>query len=282
MKYIILSIAAIFIFTSCEQVVDVELPYVEQLAVRGIIEEGEPITDLYISKTLHPLENYDYMDESNYYVSDAQVSLEVNGEVFQCNYNKESKYECPGYIPKAGDKIKLNAKWNSKEVTAETVIPDSIDVVKYEYDIYKTPYDDDGENLRIYAYLKPQDGYAYAGTWKYNQDNYDYASYRYPLVRSTLTNSEGLIKVKCFDESNWIINFGEFKDWNELLEYIEIKIIIYDEAVYDFYTNSDDYYDDDFLFGSSGQNPDWNVEGDGFGIFVGKNTTVHDIEIEIE
>jgi hypothetical protein len=279
---VLFSIAAIFLFTSCEQVVDVELPYVEQLVVRGIIEEGEPVTDLYIAKTLPPLENYDYMNESKYYVNDAQVTLEVNGEIFNCAYMIDSKYKCTDYIPKAGDRIKLNAKWKNMEVSAETIIPDSAKVVKYEYDRYATPYDNGGENLRIYAYLKPQEGFAYAGTWKYNQDNYDYASYRYPLVRSSLTNSDGLIKVKCFDESSWIINFGEFKDWNEFLEYIEAKILIYDEAVYDYYTNFDDYSDGDFLFGSSGQNPDWNVEGDGFGIFVGKNTTLHKIDIDIE
>lgn len=279
MKMIYILVLIMIALSSCEQTVDVNLPYEEQLVVKAILTEGIATKNIYVGKTLPPLEYTGWSEQSKYWVNDAVVTLEVNGKIYQCTYRDSSYYQCFEYIPKVGDEIKFSAKRKDYEAYASTVIPDTVNVEKYDYKIVTDRWDE--ESLKIYAYFKPSSNNVYIGLWKFNIGDI-IQNYYYPeIIKSKPVNNEGFVVLNFFDESENGYFWYNSDNWNGRIQNVVCVIDAYDEAYYEYFVNYDNYYDDDFFFGSSGQNINWNVKGRGFGVFVGRSRSINNIEVDI-
>jgi hypothetical protein len=118
-----LVIACVFaILTSCFGAISdpVELPYDEKLVIRALLVVGEPLNDIQISRTLPPLDTFSY---EKVFVGNANVTLTIDGQPSQLELQVRtttatttpyrSLYRIPNLRVQAGKTYALNVEWQS-------------------------------------------------------------------------------------------------------------------------------------------------------------------------
>jgi hypothetical protein len=136
----------IFLFTTsglllgCQQAVtlDAELPFEEKIVVRGVLVAGELLSDIQVSKTIPPLDIFSYdkvlvrdadvrvrVDDSVTY----QLTLQQSSATTATNLVPRSLYEARGIRVVAGKSYAITVRWNGKEARATTRVPQPLGVV---------------------------------------------------------------------------------------------------------------------------------------------------------
>lgn len=274
MKKTIFIFLSLVLISSCdlEQTVDTELDYKEQMVVQAVLEEGKWLENIFITRTLPPL--YDGWDESDAFISDVDASIWVNGTEYELIQDANRFYNSQNMTLKAGDILRLEAKWKGMTLRGETYIPPKpevdylsgyIDSVTYEWGYTE-------RNYVLFAVLKnrPQNTYYTGGERNVTRYNYDQSVSGPGRI---LTN-----KVVLLNEQRY---YSEPNDpWGEeqidSIQQIEGSFYI-DAHTADFplYWDSRENgsSNNDGPFSVGGLNPIWNVEG-GIGVFFGRNRFV--------
>jgi hypothetical protein len=123
-----------FVLAACQRPVEseVEIPYEEKIVVRGLLVAGEPLTDIQISRTLPPLDVFSY---EKVFVANAQASVTVDGKNFPLSLQspfistpaaspvQRSLYAASGVRVEAGKTYTIDVRWNNLRAAAQTTVP---------------------------------------------------------------------------------------------------------------------------------------------------------------
>jgi hypothetical protein len=253
---IIYIILTSILIVSCQETVSTNgLPYTELIVISGELIAGESISNIYITRTLPPLDNY-YLDSA--LITDAKAYLELNNTKYELKFNSFSKtYYCDSIIPKVGDKFKINVYWNGHNANGITTIPDKVDSVyniKTEIKEIVDNYGYQFSQLIISAFIKSSKNVViYSGT-------NDFETY----------NSKFFVhKLNQNFNSNLLLFTSDYYT----SEYIADTLIIgtFDLDFYDYYTTKNNGNQNDDAFSINADFIKWNIKGDGIGLFIGSN-----------
>jgi hypothetical protein len=254
MKYIY-AILALLIFSACEKTLDdTVIPYVEQLVVFSVLEPGTQDLQLQISKTVPVLGVYNPEDAI---ISNVKGFITDGKNTWNVVYVSGVNYEVKGFEGVPGQSYELFLEWQGKKVNSVTTIPNPTEIYADNYYLFYEPptweWDDYG-SYYLMGHLAGSRNYVYQ-TY-YENDYYSYYGdyFTLPSGRSVVT-------------------LEEFWDRYENLiqRKYELTLSITDIAYYDYLEELSGNNDDFDFFSIGGLNVDWNVKGEGIGMFVGRN-----------
>lgn len=267
MKKIIILVLVSLAVISCEKTLTgYDLPYERKLVIQGILEASDESLEAYLSITLtQPPLGKSVSEEID--TSKITVYIESEGERwdFKCVkcavYEWESNfYQAEGFIPEAGRTYNLFVNYENLKATATTTIPNAPEIIDAYIKVVEN--EDQGETWTteaIYTKIKAVDNVVYSQ---------DYEWYSEPM---TIKNAD----------SGGIIDF--FIDW--AYNYIPEEQLyfgtfyVYDYDFYEYVISKKQNNGDGFdLFSTSGNNIEWNIKGDGIGIFLGRYETIVTVE----
>lgn len=268
LKNIIVLLVLSVILIACEETVtNVELPYVEQLVVSCVLENGDLVDSLRLERTLPPLESY---DEEKALVKDAKVEISDGENIFNLYYF-DGYYRSNSLIAQAGKTYKLNVEWKGKKVTATTFVPPPIEIPKIEYEI-TTITDQWGKlfDLRVYSMIKPVRNVVFNSGYfvtYHGANSYDF----FNIYREVDTNSSGYCKVNFF--SGMFYELIDTSNVNNFFKDYVFVLCSYDAQFYQYFITRFNGQSGDEIFGGNSSNISWNIKGDGIGLFIGRSTT---------
>lgn len=265
-NYSVLLLVSALILTSCEEnVTGVELPYKEELVVRCILEEGIQPNNIRIERTLPPLEDYSV---EKALVTDANAIISDGTNNYSLTYSN-GYYYSNDLIPLTGKEYTLTVKWKGKTATARTSIPKKVNFTKVEFD-KKTSYNEwgNGTEVKFYTWVDAEPNSVYIGGiasfWGSN------TWYSGSISQYSERNSEGKVKVM-FEE---IIFSDMTMDSIDIVNYIRDNYYVveaYEKEFYPYFITKYNGEQSNEIFGTSGTNVEWNIKGDGIGMFIGKS-----------
>lgn len=245
----------LFSITGCEQVVDDPgiLPYHEKLVIRGVLEAGNTGAMLTVTRTLPPLEPY---TDEKAVVRGAVVILRHDGVHDTLRDQGEGKYFAPNIPIQSGTLYELTVEWNGKRAFATTTIPFRPNIQS----VRKTQSPSSRYDYFLVAALVPRPNEVYAATAEYQTpDGGTYRSNRIDEVKhSADTTRYGIVNIQAG-------NFFWYREGGTDF----IRVYAYDPAYYKYFTASDDNNDDDSPFNQPTSQNQWNIQGDGIGMFIG-------------
>ncbi|MFH1051530.1 MAG: DUF4249 family protein [bacterium] len=275
MKKIFLNTSILFGFVisvlliSCEQTVqNPELPYREQLVITGVLEAGKKVEGIEITRTLPPLDQYNF---DSALVKNAEAVIKSDGVSYPLNYNALSqRYNTENLIPETGKKYSLEVKYKNLIATASTIIPEPVELdtfyYKVEYikikDIY---YEDEYWLYTIYTEYKPKSGAVYLASSQY--DNNDYKNYTEDIKRYQDTLKNGKIKQSIFQYTTY-----DTTNFKYDIQFYSCSLDSYDTQFYHYFLTRWQGGSDFDIFGTSGVNVRGNIKN-GIGIFIGTSST---------
>jgi hypothetical protein len=276
--------------SGCEVVTDTNgLPYQDLIVVKGYVQDGQPVDSILFTQTL-PL-NVTYTNAQTI-ISGVSGYISVDGQQYPLQYADSGYYNCPGLVGHAGKTYALDASWNGLHVHGVTTVP----ILPVIDSVYLTPgRTDTNQGFIDSFYVNDTIHYDTAFTtynvvgalWVYTESikgaalsiNYDY----YHSL-GTLTNDsewfpgiiygggEPVYLDTSMKGSIWASSpFSLFgTDSIARGQKYRADVYSYDPAYYNFLqTQYNSQYNNGVFSSGGGLNPDWNVSGDGFGIFIG-------------
>jgi hypothetical protein len=243
---------------SCEETGLTDFPYVERLVVGCVLDAGSDNVLVLFGKTLPLDEPYDPSKASLRGVAGHIVH---SGVTYPLSEALPGLYVASGLHIASGEAYDLEAEWQGKHVRAHTRIPFPPTVVSC------TAHSDMGGSgpLTLETVVRAAPSDAYGQTW-------------------TTTSPSGSSSGGAFTEikravdadANGDVKISEAYDLSVAPADTLFGVVhALDEPFYDFFIskggNTPGY--DDLLFREIGGFVNWNVEGDGIGLFIGRATT---------
>lgn len=291
MKKILITIYIItFGLISCEETVkNPELLYQEQLVIAGILGHNQSNPSIQISKTLHPL---DYFDYEKAIIKNAEATLYDGNNEYPLKYiDNKKKYFIENFTPEIGKSYSLTVKWNNSVINASTYIPDTCKFIKFEYEINESKEKDwygyfyYVYTLNIYTIVTPAPNAVFTGVSNLygNQFSHDYTTecYRYED-----RNTDGNLKIKIIEQSYTFeqklsqekIYQYIFKDLFEYHNDLTVRIYSWHPDYYKFFNTRFNGDMNDFIFGTSGNNVQGNIKN-AIGFFYGYSFISRKLEL---
>ena len=263
--YLFLTVAFLtVVFVSCEEdVVDTSgIKYKEQLVIKAFIFAGENAHNIVISRTLHPLEKYNY-DQEKALVKNAKATIIHNNQRYNLTYNPNTKcYENSEITFEEGERYRFVVNWKDLQATATTTIP-KFEIIKKGY-----TFDNSSKNYwdwSMYAtfVIKGNKNAVYYTNYEYGY-NFNYDSL---IDIGRQTSDTFTINIYCFDNIN-------IKDSTYYINIVKQRTYIvagFERSLWDYsMTRLADYSDEGNILGiGAGVNAKWNIQGDGIGLFIG-------------
>lgn len=107
-----------------------ELPYEEKIVIRGLLESGQLLSDIQISKTIPPLDEFTY---EKVFVGDANARITVDGQSFVMELQPRtstaatvpyrSLYRVPNLRVQQGKTYFIEVRWKNLIAKAEARVP---------------------------------------------------------------------------------------------------------------------------------------------------------------
>ena len=261
-------IVAGVLLSGCEQVVgEEEFPYEMKLVIRGLLEDGQDIKDIYIGRTL-PVAVPFRGDFSN--LTNAVVSIKVDTLRYILRHTRDGLYSAPnGVKARAGKTYELLVSWENLSAGAVTTIPEAGTIGGV---FLLNSVNDTGKSIKVMSVdITPRDNEAYAVTWLaftqtgqiYTEDNrYNVVVKRLPNVNTTTIQAQSAEITTSYLSRPQDLGVG---------------IYVYDGSFYDYYKTKGSSKLSDAVFGQPSTSVRWNILGDGIGMFVGRSKTTKQI-----
>lgn len=266
--FLLVVLVSLPLLSGCEQVVDEEaFPYEMKLVIRGLIEDGQPIKDIYIGRTL-PVAVPFRGDFAN--LTNAIVSIKVDTLRYILKHSRDGLYSAPANVrAKAGKTYELLVSWENLSAGAVTTIPEA-GTIGGVYLL--NSINDTGKSVKVMsAEITPRGDETYAATWlSYTQTGQIYTEdNKYNTVVKKLPNTTVL---------TLIVQSGEVPTaYASRPQDLGVGIYVYDAAFYDYFKTKGSSKLSDAVFGQPSTSVRWNVQGDGIGMFVGRSKTTKQI-----
>lgn len=262
--FLLLGLAAI---TGCEEsFAPDDIPYVERMVVYGIITAGEPADSIRFTRTLPLNTVYNTADAE---LTDVAGVIEANGKSYPLRHIGRGFYNAEGLIAATGQQYTLRATWGGLSVSSNTKTPpspivDSMSMIRGEV------FEGGFSTFAIWAYTRSMRGTVYSIAYNLTDtvngiryiSLYDYVSDVWHW-RDTTINGRVVLKT-----NDVFLSPGN----NEVFKG-NVTVVAWDEPYYDYYRTY--YYgnNDGDIFGSGQRTINWNIEGDGIGLFIGQSAT---------
>ncbi|NUN09467.1 MAG: DUF4249 family protein [Ignavibacteriaceae bacterium] len=256
-KYLLLLVFMLLPFAGCENnLEEAEFPFEFKLVIRGILEEGQPIKNIYIGRTM-PIQ--DSIAPVFSRLTDATVGVMVDDQFLRLNHTTNGLYENLSIIVQRNKTYTLIASWEDKTATAVTYIPLPGTIGSPEV---KPVLRDNTTYYKIETSITPMGDEAYAAVWQ--------------LLNATGQNVIGegkssgpVIKRRSTAELSFRVATDEFSGYSSNTR-IGVRLYVYDGAFYDYYMTQNPNQVTDLTFGQPQAGVKWNVSGDGIGMFIGR------------
>ena len=119
--YLLFLISLLPFFNGCENSLEeAEFPFEFKLVIRGILEEGQPLSNIYVGRTM-PIQ--DSIAPVYSYLSNASIAVLVGDKLYRLNHTRNGFYENQSVIIKPNTTYSLIASWEDKTATAITSVP---------------------------------------------------------------------------------------------------------------------------------------------------------------
>lgn len=303
MPYIFFIFLSALLLNSCATttVTDpVELPYEEKIVVRGILTAGEPVRDIHISRTVPVLAE---QTPEIFWVKDAEASISDGSRTYPLTLQpfeplqsttaaQRTLYAAAGLIAESGKEYTLTVRWKSLRATAITRIPPEPTVISAQLHSVIVP------TITIATTTPPPGRPSTTGNVQIKQGRDTLMAAEITISRLSTGNAVFRAGLELADtEQNlaktalYIGNLSTMNEANNgtivintdvlpsqtrsLLRNTAIKpqarIYAFD-GQYEQYLNTRGRGNQSSggLFGGSGEgNIQWNVQGDGIGLFIG-------------
>lgn len=265
------------LLTGCEETLsgtDFELPYREELIVQGFLTADGSTDTIRITRTLPPLDKWTIEKGA---VTDAVAVISSEGVDYPLTHIEKGKYIARGLNPTIGKSYTINVTWKNLKLTGTATIPQApenprifLDTLEGGCDYYSI----DGESVKadmirlILEYVphganmnsaRVSLSYSYQGVPQFRDVGFDY--FFYDIDSSGGTN-QAMVYERCYFSDN---------QFEQKLDTIFLDFTEYEAKFRNFYETRWNGSGDDLFFGPSGDHPDWNITGDGFGWFFGRS-----------
>ncbi len=282
----IIYLLILVVLVSCEEDVNGELPFKEQIVISSILSSNQKLTKIatsvssgesfvHLGKTIYPL---DELDTNNAFIKVAKVTISSENQNYQLRYSKMGYWVNDEFIPEEGEKYKIEVIYNGKTATAETTVPIySVEKIKLEHIIRKVNSPFDGSEVYLLGFLQ---------TLKVNTSEFF-------LIISDINYYDNLIYSKNFDNlaiTNRTVS-GEFKyailsyqlqDLSDTLSLKEVRYFSYDlfdPSIQKFWDSRYEGSESNGLFSSGGLNREGNIKN-GVGFFYGNTYKIDSIDVD--
>jgi hypothetical protein len=270
------------LLAACQQAVEseVQIPYEEKIVVRGLLVAGELLSDVQISRTLPPLDVFSY---EKVFLANAQASVTVDGKAYslalQAPFNttptvspvQRSMYAATGVRVESGKVYQLEVRWNGHTARAQTTVPFPADVSFPQLFINVVPSatlpNVRDTVLTVQANVKARSGEVYRiGAQMTGGTNATRSAT--DAVRATM---DGQMVILRTDVWRNVVRFLA-NPATRITAFVEN----YDPQFFDYFQTRTRGGQPDIL-NPSGPNIEWNVSGDGVGVFVGMAVARKDV-----
>jgi hypothetical protein len=271
------AIVALLTVAGCEVVTDsTDLPYTPHLVVYGLLTTDDSAVTVEIRKTL-PLSDI-YHDE-NAWIPDAQVSIVVEGISYTLQHTFGPYYSSDRLRIEPGKRYTLNVEWNGLHTSGSTVVPtpSPIDTGRFEVTLDDFGY----PRATIWLMTHVDRPVALLGTYEYQRKLSTWDSIQMAKDPRYVPDTAWHVNNVYYNETSLAtasaIDSVSFSAYGELYSNENYRAVLYtyDPSFYEF-ARTYDRYSDDSPFGTGGTNPNWNLDADGIGLFVGVSVTHRD------
>lgn len=282
----------------CESIVtDASLQYSEKIVISGVLTAGDSLKNIHISRTVAPLDTF---STEKIYVGDAVASITVDGKPYPLELQSladidslyiqnglvRSLYRVPNLVVEAGKRYALRVEWRGKVATAETFVPEPIEIISARLvpkEVVETVLYMSGglsQTRTTYASvevtLRPRPNETY-GIAKYE-------TYQYEILPSVFRYRFGQnvpgVTVLGTSAQNGSLLLQKTTDYGYPLHNryrLYVGCFSFDAAAQSYFRSlrADMPFGTgtlpSILYGEPGRNPEWNIRGDGIGLFVGRS-----------
>lgn len=124
----VIAMISLILLPACEEVLEVDdLPFEEQLVIRGVLQAGDTVRTIYVGKTLpyrEPIFSaYSSLDDAASWVKNATVLIACDGRLYSLHYTFKGNYANDSLIVQTGKTYALTVQSQGKRVEAQTVVP---------------------------------------------------------------------------------------------------------------------------------------------------------------
>ena len=288
-------------------VTDVELDYREQLVIYGALVDGLPARNIQITRTLPPLDTFN-VERSR--ITTAEGAIVVDGVSYplrlqaraipmtaldSLNFNEANQpslYEAAGLTVQAGKTYVLRVRWQGKEATATTRVPLTPELADIAVEWRPEPFRYVQPRPQTFpatgvvpsllatarANVLAREGEAYRIATFAAEDTVSRRSTSniIALGTSTLFACNPVAALTLRSQTRFFLAGDSlFKPILFTLSTANTvssaQIVAHDDALLRYVETQSRNSPTGSPFGGSGQNPLWNVEGDGIGLFIGES-----------
>lgn len=260
--------AGCVVAAGCETLADPDgLPYVERLVIDGVAVADTTVHNIRISRTL-PI-NAAYSREATY-VADAIGTITTPDGSFPLVYTGEGLYDAPGAIPRPGQPCRIDVQWHGKRASASIRMPLKPEVSSIDSRVVDSYGGDSTNQVRGFFAATVARTYpdaVYRLTIEYSRDGERYRSngggYSTWWLRAPRdTTPNGTLTVLDYSTE---LPLRDSLRWRAVVS-------AYNRELYVLAATINERHDDGPF--SSTRSAEWNVTGDGIGLFVGRSSTV--------
>ena len=264
-----------FLYACEETLTDtgIDVPYEEELVVQGFLSQGSATDSIWITRTLPPLEPWSIERAA---VTDADVVITVDGVEHRLRHTANGHYVTEGMEKISGMLYALRVTSGELMVTATAAIPMASQIRRIRLDTLQDACVSFEDSTAMYSdmhYISAnyivQEKTVYGLTYELVEtldDSNSIRTYRNSGL-SYIPGGVGLpfdwwFNTECYLDTVWLSRIT--------MDTVSVALYTYEPAFTSYYETRWNGNDDDLLFGPSGEDPDWNVEGDGLGWFFGR------------
>jgi len=247
------------LFMGCETpVYDADVQFVERLVINGSITPGQTISGIYVGKTL-PVTSTP--NPSNAEIHDAVATIAVDGQAYPLYHEGGGLYGTSAVTAVPGKTYNLAVAWNGLRATAETVAP-------FMPDTTLTTFTRTGiQSVVVNALLTPHPDEVYG--MKYD---HGYRPTMFSDIEHDYSGPEGLVRATdlAADGMVHLSSSTVYLSPNESSDTLWVTISALDGQFYKYYYSSGTTSDiENVILGVPPASRDWNISGDGIGLFIG-------------
>lgn len=273
------------LFSSCSPAAP-ELPYEEQIVIRGLIEAGQLLSDVQISRTIPVLDTLTY---DKIFIGDAKATITVDGKIYpmelqprtstQASVPYRSLYRVPNLRVEAGKTYSLEVQWKSLEARAQTRVPLTSDIDSVKVLASIVPF----INGRMDTVFESSAAIRARANEVYRVGTTIHESFNGRLVSSRgfgdavfTTNATATV----ITSNIWRLTTATLQI---LTNRLQSRVIIeaYDGQYFQYYQTRS-RSGQIGLFSPGGPNISWNVTGDGIGEFIGMSVVQRPVFVRVK
>lgn len=269
----VIAMISLILLPACEEVLEVDdLPFEEQLVIRGVLQAGDTVRTIYVGKTLPYRESifsaYSSSDDAASWVKNATVSIACDGRWYSLHYKAKGNYANDSLIIQTGKTYALTVEWQGKLVKAETNVPSEpkLDTayIATKTQVYMARIRDPWFEYKVKGIVKAETqgsaigvGFAYVYLSPYDTTN-------------TFIGSPFYYNAYDTRDISGVMEFGATATSQDE-QHFAITVQNFDQPYFRYYKTAGN----ELNTTTGGYAPvAWNVTGDGIGMFIGASRPV--------